>query len=200
MTRYAPPEVEPPGEVRSSVSESTWANITAVHADTFTVAMEQLQESYVTAVAATAGCTAERKDRDVHGADMEIIRPAEPPAQEVALLVQLKATTQIAVPPTGAEFSYQFSKRKYLERLAAPRRSPKLILVVMLCPSDQSQWTTCDHHQLTLRHCCYWVSLEGNAIASDVQRPSIRVPTANIFDADALRTIMDKLDEGVPLR
>ncbi len=151
------------------------------------------------AVAATAGCTMETVRRDIHGFDVQLLRSAPPPAQEVAVWVQLKSTTTIKPDPNKELFSYKLKKRAYFDRLAAPRKAPKAILVVMACSPVQEKWTACDHDQMSLQHCSYWVSLEGDTSTAE-KTPTVHIPTANVFDADALTRIMDKLDRGEALR
>lgn len=174
--------------------------ITPVDSRTFTTCMELLQEGFVASVAATAGCTAEFKHRDVHGFDVLITRPSEAGTQEVSVYAQLKNTTTKKPDPRKSHFSYKFKDRDNLKRLAGPRNDPKAILLVMTTTAAQMEWTEVSHDFLTLRHCCYWVHLEGMPVDPNVRSPTVRVPTANRFDAAALRELMDKLDRGLPLR
>jgi len=162
--------------------------------------MEQLQEGYVTSVAATAGCSAEFIRRDIYGFDVRLVRPQDPGTQEVAVMAQLKNTTTLKPDPAKPWFSYQFDKRENLLRLTEPRKDPKAILLVMVTTPGQKSWTECDHESLVLRHCCYWAYLEGQAVRPDVRSPTVHVPTINIFDSVALGEIMDKLDQGVSLQ
>lgn len=182
-----------------ATSSGVAKRIDPVDSRTFTTCMEQLQESYVTAIAATAGCTVQAINRDVHGLDMLIIRPSEAGTQEVSFYAQLKNTTTTKPDPESDTFPYQFKHRDHLERLAAPRKDPKALLLVMACPPAQAHWSQAVSEELTVRHCCYWAHLEGAAVRPEVQAPTVRVPTANIFDATALRRIMEKLDRGEPL-
>ncbi|MGW0575247.1 DUF4365 domain-containing protein [Streptomyces sp. NPDC002920] len=162
--------------------------------------MEQLQEGYVAAVAATAGCAVETVRRDIYGMDALLVRPAtDPSRQEVSVFAQLKNTTTILPDPAKDSFSYQLKKRDYFDRLALPRKDPKAILIVMATSYRQSDWTKANHDRLELSHCCYWVSLEGQTAKDGVQSPTVKIPTANIFDSVALTGILDKLDRGESL-
>jgi hypothetical protein len=67
-------------KVSVSAPKSTNGPISVIEAvipRTFTDRMEQLQEGYVTAVAATAGCSIQIIDRDIWGCDAWIIRPPQ---------------------------------------------------------------------------------------------------------------------------
>ncbi|MGW6310292.1 hypothetical protein [Streptomyces niveus] len=58
--------------------------------------MEQLQEGYVSSVAASASCSAEVIGKDIFGVDVQFIRPAATHVQQEAMLfAQLKCTTQV---------------------------------------------------------------------------------------------------------
>jgi len=176
------------------------SRIEAVNPDTFTSLMEQLQEGYVTSVAATAGCAVVPIRRDIFGFDSMLVRPAGTPGkQEVSVFAQLKCTTTVRPDPKHPSFSFQLKKRQYFDALAMKRRDPKAILIVMATSHRQADWTAATHDQLSVAHCCYWVCLEGQEANPGVQRPTVHVPTENIFDANALSAILDKLDRGEEL-
>lgn len=176
------------------------SRIKPVNARTFTQCMEQLQEGYVATVAATAGCTTQEVRRDVYGVDIIIFRDGRDQQQEVSLYAQLKNTTTIKPDPLKPEFGYQFKKRLYMEKLTVQRTHPKAILIVMVTPPIQASWTLGTHNILEVRHCCYWKHLEGENIPDGVESPTVKIPTANVFDAVALNSIMDCIENGDPLQ
>ncbi|WP_435070472.1 DUF4365 domain-containing protein [Amycolatopsis thermoflava] len=195
-------ELHETGDARlAATNERATSGVAPVIADTFTACMEQLQDGYVFAVAATAGCTVEVLQRDTYGLDVLIIRKGRTASEEeISVYAQLKSTTTLRPDPSAKNFSFQFKKRKHFDHLAKPRKGIKAILVVMAtCPS-QAGWTKATHDSLELQHCCYWVSLEGLTVKPEVQKPTVHVPTGNIFDAAALTQILDKLDRAEPLR
>jgi hypothetical protein len=175
------------------------ARIVPVDRLRFTKFMEQLQEGYVASVAATAGCSVEFIRRDLYTLDAMIIKSLDEERQEISLMAQLKCTSRRKPDPAKGSFSYQFKRAADFKRLAMPRKDPKAILLVMVTRPVQAEWTECNHEMLTVRHCCYWVSLEGRTVRPGVQSPSVPVPTSNIFDSEALTKIMDKLDRGEAL-
>lgn len=149
---------------------------------TFTACMEQLQEGYVSAVAATAGCTLEPIRRDLYGTDVRIIRPgATPHSEEIMVMAQLKNTTQVKPDASKEFFSYQLKKREYFEKLAMRRSTNKAILLVMATEPSQTEWCKCSHDAMELRNCCYWLNLEGRTAAEGVQAPMVRVPNLQYF-------------------
>jgi len=179
---------------------SSGNGVRPVVAETFTECMEQLQEGYVASVAATAGCLLEPVARDRYGMDVMFVRVRPAGLEEVSVYAQLKNTTTVKPDPAKQFFSYQFKKKEYLERLAAPRSGIKAILVVMATHPHQELWTNGDHDSLALLHCCYWMSLEGETVPPGVNAPTVRVPTSNIFNADTLTCILDRIERGEALR
>ncbi|GII59675.1 hypothetical protein Pth03_80640 [Planotetraspora thailandica] len=166
----------------------------------FTTLMEQLQQGYVSSVAATAGCTFETVNADVWGVDVQIIRAAKTPSeQENILFAQLKSTTQIIPDPKKDYFSYQFTKRQYFDHMVKARTYPKAILIVMTMPPKQLDWTSVDHSGLLTKRCCYWAYLEGATAKPGVAKPTVRIPTKNKFDAYALIDILDRVERGESL-
>lgn len=165
----------------------------------YTQVMEQLQEGYVAAVAASAGAVAEFRKRDVHKYDVELSRQDDVSNEEVAVRVQLKSTTQIRPNPRGPGFRFRFKTREDFDSLAMSRTMHPHILVVMVVGKDQAMWTKAGHDQLAVSHCCYWMSLEGRVAPTKPKRPVVEVPTSNIFDAAALTDILDRIERGDPL-
>ncbi|MER6300898.1 DUF4365 domain-containing protein [Kitasatospora sp. NPDC001539] len=160
--------------------------------------MEQLQEGYVSSVAATAGCSAEVLSKDTFGVDVQFIRPPRTHLeQESMLFAQLKCTTQVTPDRNAKSFQYRFSKREYFESLAMARSYPQKILIVMTVPVEQLEWTKVVDGGLLVRRECYWVHLEGQT--SPLVKPVIDVPTENVFDAETLIRIMERQDRGESL-
>ncbi|MFJ7000591.1 DUF4365 domain-containing protein [Streptomyces albidoflavus] len=176
------------------------SRIEAVDERYVTKMMEQLQQGYMTSVAATAGLVLEVVPVDVYGYDIRLIRPpSNSQDEEAALLAQLKCTTQIIPDQSRDHFSYKFTKRQYFDHLAKARKYPKAILIVMTAPPRQADWTQVTHDGLWTRRSCFWVSLEGKKIDPSVGSPTVHVPTKNRVDADSLTEILDKIDRGESL-
>ncbi|MEL7974352.1 DUF4365 domain-containing protein [Isoptericola sp. F-RaC21] len=163
---------------------------------TFTDAMEQLQEGYVTSVAATAGVTVQHTDRDMHKYDLELVRQPSVDQEEVSVRLQLKSTTTISVQPGATHFNYRFDSRASFDSLAMQRSTVKHILVVMLVHPDQNRWSFVHHRAMLTRQACYWAYLEGRAALERPLRPVVSVPLGNIFDARALTGILDRIEVG----
>jgi hypothetical protein len=186
-------------EYLEELSLSNHDHVQPVSKKTFTACMEQLQEGYVFAVAATAGCLVELVSRDLYGVDIRIIKVRGTLLQELVIEAQLKATTTVRPQPTMGHFSFQFKKANNLLQLSKPRETSKAILIVMATKPIQEEWSSVDHDSMSLHHCCYWVNLEGHTATPGVQSPTVHVPTTNKFDAVSLLAMFDRLEGGQPL-
>lgn len=173
------------------------SNLTKVIERTFTDSMEQLQEGYLAAVAATCGVSVQPTYRDMYRYDVELVRQPDPSIEEVSVKAQLKSTTGLTVATGADKFSYQFENRAAFDSLAMKRGLQKHILVLMVVHQNQNRWTYSHHRAMLMRHCCYWLNMEG--MTSAAQRPTVSVPTANVFNAAALTGILDRIEGGQPL-
>jgi hypothetical protein len=162
---------------------------------TFTDCMEQLQEGYVAAVAAGAGCSMNRVNRDIYGMDVLIVRDGKFSEEEISIYLQLKNTTTIKPDTSKVHFSYQFHKREHFLRLSRRRRNLKARLVVMVTSPVQAEWSTANHESLSVIFACYWCDLEGMEVPDHVSQPTVRVPTAQLFDSNALTKMLDELEQ-----
>ena len=169
--------------------------ITPVHGGTFTALLEQLQEGYVSAVAATAGCSINFFRHDTFGMDALIVRHKDE-ARETHLYVQLKCTTTVPAGSAPESFTFSFKSDSQVDHLRAPVGASPPILIVMLAHPEQAKWTEGSHDSLTVRHSCYWknvASAPPDETGSDL---SVRINRSQRFDAESLIAIMDRIEMG----
>lgn len=185
----------PPTTITASPGKVKAVSLVKVVERTFTDAMEQLQEGYVAAVAATCGVSAQFVTRDMHKYDVEFVRQPDGDVEEVSVKAQLKSTTTVMVRPGASSFRYRFESHEAYASLAMKRGLQKHILILMVIHQDQSRWTYSHHRAMLLRHCCYWLNMEG--FTSSADRPYVSVPTANVFNAAALTGILDRIEGGL---
>lgn len=158
--------------------------------------MEMLQDGYLHAVAAAAGCTVAKPYPD-NGIDWQLTHEStRHSADDMAeLKVQLKATTQSAPNPCSGHVSVKL-RRKRFEMLARKKPTVNRILIAMILPSDVGFWLKATHDLLELRHCAYWVNMAGWSIPGDSASVSVSVPTNQIFDDQSLCDIMCRIGRG----
>jgi hypothetical protein len=161
--------------------------------------MEMLQNGYLHAVAAAAGCALAKPTPDVDGIDWIATHASKEhtvdPVADVWL--QLKATAQWAPTDLTGKPGFSFVlKNKHLTKLNMSPATKVRLLVVMIVPPDVADWVEATEDYFALRHACYWANLEGTAPTGQTQT-TVSVPTQNVFDDRGLCDIMSKIGAGV---
>ena len=159
---------------------------------------EALCRAYVQAVAALAGVGTSNYAFD-YGVDtsLRVIQQQDNLHQDarVQLDLQLRNTTRANVSDT--QVSYDLDVRTY-EYLRLRSRIP-CILVLLILPEDEAQWLNQSAEELTIRHCAYWISLEGAEPTTATSSIRIAIPRTQIFSVQAVRAMMDHLIQGEAL-
>jgi hypothetical protein len=152
---------------------------------------EAVSEAYAHAVAAAAGYVVAQRNFDRDGVDItfeagDAFRPK--------IDAQLKATINLSVGEDGL-FRYACRIRNY-NLLRIPTQTPRILIVLHL-PPERTDWVTISDDCLMLRNCAFWVSLIGAPETENKSSITIDVPSANRFNPDALRELMDRSRNGV---
>lgn len=151
---------------------------------------EALSRAYVHAVAARAGYTVATDDFDRDGIDLRI-RAGGP--MRPALDLQLKATVNLGEVRDGY-YHYPLDARNY-ESLRSETMAPRLLVVLGL-PHEEAQWLTITTESLVMRRCAYWLDLKGAEERENVSSVTVRIPAANVFDVENLRSLMEQARKG----
>ena len=159
-----------------------------------TASMEKLQDAYLGAIAAAAGCELAKPDPDP-GLDWTIgLKSAtHKKIRTPKIDVALKSTYQ-TMPNDCGEFSFTL-ENAHLEILAEEALYYPRLLIVMLLPRDVDSWVWSKTNWMVLRHSMYWVNLRGKPITGD-KKTNVRVPYSQRFDALELCRILYKLGAG----
>ncbi|MEV6506037.1 DUF4365 domain-containing protein [Streptomyces sp. NPDC051642] len=157
--------------------------------------MEMLQDSYLRAVAAAAGCTMAKPEPD-DGIDWVVTHASELHEADcqIDLKIQLKSTWTSEPNPANGFVSVNLSNNR-LKLLARKKVTVHRILVAMIIPEDIAAWVEANHDIFTLRHCAYWRSVTGLEPSGE-DHTAVRVPTVRIFDDKALCAIMERIGKG----
>lgn len=151
--------------------------------------MEQLSMAYIRAVAADAGCQVAVPVPDVDGIDGVIMATH---GRRPRIDFQAKATYQDVLRDDGVHF--RLPVHNY-NQLRAVTRTPR-ILIVLLMPEDGSEWLHQSAEELCLRHCAYWLSLEGSGTTSNEANVTVHLPATNVFDSQQLNQLMQRSERG----
>lgn len=160
--------------------------------------MAELSYAYLHAVAARAGfgCNFGSRIDDAASVDA-LLRVDEKLSVDSCLWnfpieVQLKATQQTLTESNG-KFSYFFKGVDRYERLRDPGSPLPKLLIVLILPSDSSQWLTLDENSLIARRCAYWVSLKGAPVSDNSTGQTIAIPRSQMLSVDGLRDVALRL-------
>jgi hypothetical protein len=154
---------------------------------------EALSRAYAHAIAAAAGYSTYIPDLDRDSVDLGFKAGG---AMRPNLHAQLKATVNLR--KAGNDFKFVISKKNYHD-LRVATQVPRLLIVLGM-PRNEKSWLNVSPARLLMRRCAYWVSLRGLAdLPFGQASKTIDIPTANVFDVDALRTLMEKARTGTPL-
>jgi Domain of unknown function (DUF4365) len=151
---------------------------------------EALSRAYVHAVAALAGVLSSRPDPD-YGIDLSLravdIHDRRHTDSSVQIDLQLKSTTRANVSATAVTYDLEVDTYNYLRSASAgcPR-----ILVVYIMPEDEGEWLSQSPEELSLRHCAYWLSLEGAPATTAISSIRLSLPLTNVFSVDAVRALL----------
>lgn len=157
---------------------------------------EQLQDGYLHAVCAAAGCGMSYTKLD-EGVDWSLTHRSPQHSASTdgvaRLEMQLKATTK---PINDGFISASMSRARYdYYRVIDP--SVHKIIVVMSVPSNPAHWIFARHKGLMLHRCAYWVNLAGMPeIATSAESITIKAPLENVFNDVSLCRIMERIGEG----
>jgi hypothetical protein len=156
---------------------------------------EQFSSAYLRAIAAVAGYSLSQPSVDDDSIDFTISgRGRSGSIYSPRLDLQLKC--QMNDTPIGENgFSYPLKIKNYQDLRLANLLVPR-ILVVIIVPSDISQWLIHSNTQTILQSGGYWVSLRGLPPTINQQTVSIPIPHRNRFTTDSLTALMQLIETG----
>ncbi len=67
---------------------------------------------------------------------------------------------------------------------------------MVIVPDRVNDWLQQTEAELCLKRCAYWISLEGAASTENKETVTISIPRTNIFSAETLTTIMQRIATG----
>lgn len=145
--------------------------------------MEQFSEAYFRAVVFTAGYNLQDPAVDEESIDWTIRDGVRSQID-----VQLKCTAQKRILKEDA-LMFPLKVKNYNELIDANTLCPR-ILVVVFVPEDASEWLYQDEERLAIRHCAYWISLQGNPPSSNKHTVTVEIPRSRVFSVNALHELM----------
>lgn len=169
--------------------------------------MESLARAYIQAVVGRCGMMCSRSEFD-YGIDVKVQDVSVRMDHHGGIVVpryiesghtlafQAKSTTEAIIEETTVVYDLE---AKTYNDLQDPDAGEPRFLVLLVLPEDQDEWLNITEEQLSLRRCVYWHSLKGQPFTTNTSTIRIRIPRTNIFDVDALRTMMERRRNGEDL-
>ncbi len=156
---------------------------------------EALCRAYVQAVAALAGVTSSKPEPD-YGIDLLLrevaVRDRRHHDTSVQVDLQLRGTTRASLTDTTLVYDLDVDTYNDLRIISAgcPR-----ILVVLVLPETEGDWLIQTPNELSIRHCAYWLSLEGSPPITATRSIRVAIPLANIFTTETVRSLLQQAKE-----
>jgi hypothetical protein len=160
---------------------------------------EALSLAYVHAVAAACGMTHSVPSKD-YGIDISLhaVDRRRKRFYQTGWHLDLQVKSTTSVTEARSAVSYDLSRNAYDDlRLPFDRRR---MLIVAVFPADEKLWLRQSRGKLELRQSVYWISLRGYSAVSNRSSIRVAIPKRQLFTAEALSGIMDRIraEEGVP--
>jgi hypothetical protein len=140
-----------------------------------------------------AGYTVSEENKDRTGIDLRINGGGGSPWPSIDL--QLKATINLGEPMEDGCFRFNLRIEDH-RRLIGESQTPRYLVVYAL-PQDKNQWINQSNGRLGLGGAAYWVSLEDMEESDNRVSVTIKIPSDNYFDVDALRNLIDRSRRSV---
>ena len=150
---------------------------------------EQFSLAYVHAVAACAGYQLELPSSQRDGIDGHISSDI---GLSPIIQFQAKSSARDLLRDDGVHFPLPITNFRTLQKDTKNKR----ILIVVMLPEDPAEWMLRDNKQLCLRGSGYWVSVRDQDDSANKETVTVLVPSANPFDIDQLRMMMQQDEVG----
>jgi len=106
--------------------------------------------------------------------------------------LQVKSTTRASIGETHVAFDLKV--KNYDDLREGGDNCPRILVVVVL-PDDKARWLSQSEEELILRHCAYWINLEGYPPTTATTTVRIDIPRANVFTPEAVTRILAQARE-----
>lgn len=160
---------------------------------------ESLSRAYIQAIAGRCGMNCSLRDFD-YGIDVTLheitLRKNRYVETGFNLDVQAKSTGNAVLHEEHIQFD--LAVKNYDDLRDSDVGTPQ-ILVVLVMPAEEAQWTTMTEDQLLLRKCAYWLSLKGREATTNTDSIRVDIPRANLFSMEALHAMMQRIRLGEEL-
>ncbi|MGF6174243.1 DUF4365 domain-containing protein [Ensifer sp. 4252] len=153
---------------------------------------ESLSRAYIHAVAGSAGinCSGERAfDYGIDGTFRPVVvRGNRRIENGFPLDYQLKCT--INWQHQDENVVYDIKSKTYNDLVTRDPDGIGVVLLLLCVPPEQEQWAEFTEDFLTLRRCCYYITLAGDPVPNENSTRRILIPRANVLTAVTLTELL----------
>jgi hypothetical protein len=154
---------------------------------------EVLARAYVQAIAGRCGLSCSQRDFDYGiGLTLHEIRRRGRRYLESGFKLDIQAKSTAAAQTTPTHVVYDLEAKNY-DDLRDPHVDFPRILVLLVLPEDEVQWTYQSEEHLLLRGCAYWRSLRGEPATANERTVRLAVPRTSVFSVEALDALMGRV-------
>jgi hypothetical protein len=158
---------------------------------------EKFSDAYLQAVAAVAGFGLAKPIPDDDSIDWIITaRGVAGTMRRPRLEVQLKCSARDIVKETHLHFPLDL---KNYNDLRYPDPLVPRILVVVTVPEGLNDWLKQTETELHMRHCGYWVTLQGEPDTTNRTTVTVMLPRTQLFTPETLRQMMQRVNRAEAL-
>jgi hypothetical protein len=157
---------------------------------------ESLSRAYIQAIASRCGLNCSFRDFD-YGIDVTVhlIQRRENRYVESGFNLDIQAKSTFNATLNGTHVVYDMEAKTFND-LREPDVGTPRILVLLVQPEIENDWTGMTENELMLRRCAYWLSLKGREPTTNKETIRVSIPRTNLFSVEALQGIMTRLRNG----
>ena len=163
---------------------------------------EGLSKSYVSAIVNKAGMNCEINGREFdYGIDgsiieVKIMKSGRRCESGFKIDFQLKSTVNIDLKED--EVIYSLSAKNYNDLVDNEVGTPRILILYSL-PESKDEWINVTEHNLIMKNCAWWCSLEGKEPTGNSSTVNIHIPRNQIFTVDEVTRLMSLVKGGEKL-
>jgi hypothetical protein len=157
---------------------------------------ESLSRAYIQAIASRCGLNCSFRAFD-YGIDVTVhqIQRRDNRYVETGFNLDIQAKSTYEAPVTDMDVLYDMEVKAY-DDLRDPDVGTPRILVLLVQPEAETEWTEATEEELRVRRCAYWLSLRGRGPTTNTSKIRVSIPRANRFSIESLQAIIERLRNG----
>jgi hypothetical protein len=157
---------------------------------------ESLSRAYIQAIASQCGlnCSFRAFDYGIE-VTVHVIQQRNGRYVETGFNLDIQAKSTYAATVNDTHVLYDLEVKTY-DDLRDPNVGTPRILVLLVQPETESEWTDATEEELRVRRCAYWLSIKGREAIPNTSTIRVSIPRANRFSIESLQGMMERLRNG----